>query len=366
VSDSSVPITAGSGTAIRALTALGAASAAQQVMTLADSAGNLLGTSGAPVPVAVPDVTASGSITAASGVGNSSVGAFSSTALAANSSVSITTTGDAVVTVAWQGNTSNNQITFEGTLDGTNWTPLIGTLSSTAGAQANITSTAAGLARFPAAGMSSVRTRSVTSWTASTVTVNMRASSAAGMASLFEPLLAGANTIGNVGIIGGGNTASVKAASTAVLGSDLALVVGLHPASPLPTGTNTIGNVGTLAELRASTLCVTATAASGSAATATLPSASGLFHYITGIDIVLYSAAARTGGATPWIVTTTNLPGSPAWDFSTAGAIGTTERQFLTPTTPLKSSAGTTATTVVGPAATGGIWRITVTYFTAA
>ena len=51
MADSSVPITAGTGTPIRVLTALGAGSADQQVVTLADSAGVLLGTVAAPVPV---------------------------------------------------------------------------------------------------------------------------------------------------------------------------------------------------------------------------------------------------------------------------------------------------------------------------
>lgn len=51
MADSSVPITPGTGTPIRVLTGLGAATADQQVMTLADSAGNLLGTAAAPFPV---------------------------------------------------------------------------------------------------------------------------------------------------------------------------------------------------------------------------------------------------------------------------------------------------------------------------
>jgi len=50
VADASVPITAGVGTPIRVLTALGAGSAGQQVVSLADSAGNLLGTTAAPLP----------------------------------------------------------------------------------------------------------------------------------------------------------------------------------------------------------------------------------------------------------------------------------------------------------------------------
>ena len=50
MADASVPITAGVGTPIRVLTALGAGSAGQQVVSLADSAGNLLGTTAAPLP----------------------------------------------------------------------------------------------------------------------------------------------------------------------------------------------------------------------------------------------------------------------------------------------------------------------------
>jgi hypothetical protein len=65
------------------------------------------------------------------------------------------------------------------------------------------------------------------------------------------------------------------------------------------------------------------------------------------------------------VVTTTNLPGSPAFTFSSAGAIGAIDRYILPMTTPLRSSAANTATTVVAPAATGGIWRLNATYFTA-
>ena len=111
-------------------------------------------------------------------------------------------------------------------------------------------------------------------------------------------------------------------------------------------------------------LHVTATAASGVTITATLPApAAGLYHYITTIDIELYSAAARTGSATPWLVTSTNLPGSPAWNFPTAGAIGTIDRLVMPLGRVLRSSVASTATTIVAPAATGGIWRLNISYF---
>lgn len=154
---------------------------------------------------------------------------------------------------------------------------------------------------------------------------------------------------------------TVKPASTAALTTDASLVVALHPASPLPVGVNAIGNIN---ELRASTLAATVTAAAGTAVTLTLPAVAARFHYITALDIVLYSAAARTGSATPNIVTTTNLGGTVSFTFSTAGAIGTTDIQDLARVTPLKSAVINTATTIVAPIATGGIWAITATYFT--
>lgn len=41
----------------------------------------------------------------------------------------------------------------------------------------------------------------------------------------------------------GVNTATIKAATTAVASGDTAIAVGLHPTSPLPAGTNVIGHV---------------------------------------------------------------------------------------------------------------------------
>ena len=86
------------------------------------------------------------------------------------------------------------------------------------------------------------------------------------------------------------------------------------------------------------------------------------FHYITRIEITLYNSAARTGGATPVTVTTTNLPGSPAFTFPSAGAVGTVDRLIIEPSKPLKSSVVNTNTTIVCPATTGVIWRINVAY----
>lgn len=109
---------------------------------------------------------------------------------------------------------------------------------------------------------------------------------------------------------------------------------------------------------------VTVTQATGIAATLTLPAVQDRYHYLARIEIELYATAARTGGATPLVVTTTNIPGSPAFVFETAQAIGTVIRRSLDFPLPLKSAAPTTTTTIVAPVATTGIWRITAFYYT--
>ncbi len=122
--------------------------------------------------------------------------------------------------------------------------------------------------------------------------------------------------------------------------------------APLPTGA---------AQDRLTTLCVTVEGTG--AQTATLAAAgAGNFHYITAIRVVAYATAARTGGATPTTVTTTNLPGNPAFTFPSAQAIGTTAEQTNEFARPLKSSAANTATTIVCPSTTSVRWRATVFY----
>ena len=110
-------------------------------------------------------------------------------------------------------------------------------------------------------------------------------------------------------------------------------------------------------------LIVTAVGATGVAVTATLPAVASQFHYIDSIEITLYSTAARTGVATPITCTTTNLNGSPAYTWATAAVIGAADtRQLHNANRPIKSSVVNTATTIVCPVVTGGIWRINVVY----
>jgi hypothetical protein len=116
---------------------------------------------------------------------------------------------------------------------------------------------------------------------------------------------------------------------------------------------------------RPADLAVSITGAAAAAVTCTLPAAgAGQFHYITGIEVTKYATVATTGGTTPVVVTTTNLPGPLAYTFDTAQAVGVSIIRAANFTVPLKSSVANTATTVVAPVVTSILWRITVYYYT--
>jgi len=113
---------------------------------------------------------------------------------------------------------------------------------------------------------------------------------------------------------------------------------------------------------------VTVTAAVNVAATLTLPApAAGLSIHITDLEVVkLYNVIGVAAGAGV-IITSTNLPGTPAWTTEqVVGAEGSAVKVVkLTPTTPLKAAAAAVAVTVVAPAQLQTIWRINCTYFEA-
>lgn len=113
-----------------------------------------------------------------------------------------------------------------------------------------------------------------------------------------------------------------------------------------------------------SLIAVTATGVSGAAVTCTLPAVASVFHYIQAIQITKYAVVALVGGATPTVVTTTNLPGNIAFTFATAQAIGTTIDEDLIGIDALRSSVVNTATTIVCPATANVIWRVNIFYYT--
>ena len=116
------------------------------------------------------------------------------------------------------------------------------------------------------------------------------------------------------------------------------------------------------------TLCVSVTGATGAAVTATLPAAgTGLFQYISRLLIQRHTSALLTAGATPTIVTTTNMAGGRQFSLpADAAAQGAVFQAWLEQSQPIKASLANTALTIVCPATTGVIWRVTVDYYVGA
>lgn len=114
-------------------------------------------------------------------------------------------------------------------------------------------------------------------------------------------------------------------------------------------------------------LLVTNTGAAAATVTLTLPApGAGLRQYIDYIEIERNASALLTAGATPVLVTTTNLPGSlvigiPA-EAAAAGSQYVRSREFAK---PLAASAQNTAVTIVCPVTTAVIWRVTAGYYVA-
>lgn len=189
---------------------------------------------------------------------------------------------------------------------------------------------------------------------------------------VFETTVDGTNYAAALGLVGSGAVSLITGAGVV----NQQVIVGVTGArqyrirvSAYTSGTLTVGlrasqaDYATFALPVAAPLAVTATAAVNTGVTLTLPApAAGLFHIITRIEITRFFATAGLAGATPTVVTTTNLPGSMAWSFPTAGALGSSVQVIAAPGQPLKSSTAATATTIVCPASTDTIWRVSAIY----
>lgn len=111
----------------------------------------------------------------------------------------------------------------------------------------------------------------------------------------------------------------------------------------------------------------TATGIAGAAVTLTIASpGAGLRHYLTRLRISRHASALMTAGATPVVVTTTNLPGPLAFSIpanaEAAGAAFILNEDYAY---PVASVAQGTATTIVCPATPNAIWRVTAYYYVA-
>lgn len=114
-------------------------------------------------------------------------------------------------------------------------------------------------------------------------------------------------------------------------------------------------------------LVATSVGAAGAAVTLTLAApGAGLRQYISYLAISRFATALLTAGAAPVTVTTTNLPGSLAFSFpAEAAPAGSLDRWREDFAFPLAASAPNTAVTIVCPATTNVIWRVTAGYYLA-
>ena len=237
-----------------------------------------------------------------------------------NGVVSVNTNGLSSIGLQILSMGTGGTIVFEGSGDNINWAPLTGL---TNGTQVQVTGTSvAGAWQFDGASVPYFRIRA-TALTSGTITGTIISSANNSVVMLEQGLVPSALT----GIEGG-------------------LVVRNIPMS--------------------SPLAVTVTAAANTGATLTLPAAgAGLFHYITHLEISRTATAALAGSAT-LVITTTNLPGALAFSVGNAMAAGGTQKdKDVAFSSPLKSSAANTPTTIVMPApGLAVLWRATAFYYT--
>jgi hypothetical protein len=121
-----------------------------------------------------------------------------------------------------------------------------------------------------------------------------------------------------------------------------------------------------IATVTPATTAVSVTAAASTAATLTLAAGgAGLFIHVCYLEITLFATAALTASATPILVSTTGITGTPTFSFAfpVAGVGQLVDRIIVQPSTPLRGSAANTAMTFVAPIATGAIWRMNALYY---
>jgi hypothetical protein len=136
--------------------------------------------------------------------------------------------------------------------------------------------------------------------------------------------------------------------------------------SAVVTARATIADYAIIAQPQPTLQHVTSVGSSGAGNTATLPSVPGMYHYITSIQLQRICSVAVAAGAAPLIATTTNLPGSPAWQVANAiDALGNVAMLVdLQYANPLKSSAAGTNTTFVSPTPqAGNFYRWNISYY---
>lgn len=112
---------------------------------------------------------------------------------------------------------------------------------------------------------------------------------------------------------------------------------------------------------------ITAVGAASAAVTLTIPAPGvGLRQYLTYLSINRFASALLTAAAVPVTITTTNLQGTLAFSFEAdAAAQGTLVRWREDFAYPIVASSQNNVVTIVCPATTGVIWRVTAGWYVA-
>lgn len=270
------------------------------------------------IPVIQSDITASGTLTAAAQT--------VALALSGQSAASTQITG------TWVGT-----LTFEASLDGTTWTAINAVSASTSSPQT--TTTVNGLYRLTPAGTQQIRVN-MTAFTSGSAVISLRAS--IGTGGVF------ANQILPTKITDGTNTAAIKAASTAAVAADAAMVVALSPNSPLPSGANTLGAVNMIdADIVAiGTITVTdsvVAAPAGAGAFVSGTSTSGSYVFV-----------AAPGGDSAWNVQITGLTTGTLYFEGSLDSTNGIDGQWINVN---GRQTGVVNTVLAGSATTNGMYR---------
>lgn len=188
---------------------------------------------------------------------------------------------------------------------------------------------------------------------------------------VFEATLDGTNYFAVTGLVGSTTVGLIAGAGVV----NTQLVVGVSGfrrfrlrVSAYTSGTLTVAlrsstaDYAILATPTPAAFCATATGVVNTAVTLTIPGVAGVFHLFTRIQVKRFFVTAGLGATTPTIVTTTNMPGSMAFSFGTSGAIGQTIEELVQPSSPIKATSAGSNTTIVCPAGTDTIWRVSACY----
>jgi len=126
----------------------------------------------------------------------------------------------------------------------------------------------------------------------------------------------------------------------------------------------TTADFATIVERIPATSGLTATGAAAAAVTLTIPAPGvGMYQYVDWVRIEHFCSALLVAAAAPVIVTTTNLPSTPSFNFRADAAVqGTLTEKIIQCGMPMRGVTANTAITIVCPATTSVLWKVSASW----